>query len=412
MIKKLLDQILSSDPTKAKQKQLILMALIVLALFITIFAIQKIVAAFGTHTKENKNITSDEVKITLASDVVDGNKVWAEYFETALKQEREIRQKDQEKLIEEFQKAQIAQNEKYEKDIERLENQLQATEFNLRSNLAQNDSTNYLSESEEKFKLNSLGGGANSPQYQDLPKNISLYIPSSTYVKGRLLSGISVSTGISAQSDPVPLIIRLTDDASLPGLHKIGLKNCRILGSCRGDISSERAIIRIENLVCVDDETQMAVETKVAGFVVGQDGINGIRGTVISMDTQHIKNAAIGGFLSGFSQNLKNEGGFALNPSIGIVSEKSNLATNLKNNAIDGAISATDKLANYYIQKAESISPVIEVPGGALVDIVFTEGVYFGQQNTRRQIEEFQVQENQIQKIPQNTINLTEELGK
>lgn len=45
---------------------------------------------------------------------------------------------------------------------------------------------------------------------------------------------------------------------------------------------------------------------------------------------------------------------------------------------LSGASSAAEKLADYHIKLAENISPVILVPGGTKVDVMFTKSVEIG----------------------------------
>ena len=45
---------------------------------------------------------------------------------------------------------------------------------------------------------------------------------------------------------------------------------------------------------------------------------------------------------------------------------------------LGGASTAAEKLADYHIKLAENISPVILVPGGTKVDIVFTKSLQIG----------------------------------
>jgi hypothetical protein len=386
MVKKILAKFISSDPSKVKQSQYMLMGLIFIGLILGIVIISKVVQILSISAKKADKDENEGLKIQLASNVVDGNKVWGEYFEMQLKQEQELRKIEHEKLINEFKKIDEERSVKHAQDIERLENQLQMAELNLRSMFEKDTPPVAINNLESSFSLKDVAVSQDTG-FQDLPKDISLYIPASTYVKGRLLSGISVSTGVAVQSNPVPIVIRLTDNANLPRGHQTDLKDCRVIASGYGDLSSERVMIRLEKLACVDNQSKRSVETKIAGFVVGQDGVNGIRGKVVSMDAKHLKNAAIGGFLSGLSKAARQEGAFSLNPSVGLVQEKETFGSSLKDGSISGVGSATEKIANYYIQRAESISPVIEVPAGSSVDIVFTEGVYYGQQDTKQQIE-------------------------
>jgi len=204
------------------------------------------------------------------------------------------------------------------------------------------------------------------------------HIPATSYVSGHLLGGISVSTSVNSASEPIPVIIKLTGRGNLPADFAVDLKQCRLLASCYGDISSERAIIRAEELICEDKEAGMFTSTKVAGVIYGDDGANGIHGTVVSMSEKHLKNAFIGGVLSGFSGTSKGQQGFDIT-SIGAISSKKRGAIDMaKDGLMSGTATAAEKLADYHIRLAENISPVILVPGGTKVDVMFTRSVQIG----------------------------------
>jgi hypothetical protein len=65
--------------------------------------------------------------------------------------------------------------------------------------------------------------------------------------------------------------------------------------------------------------------------------------------------------------------------SFGGVSTKSKGAKEMIGEGLlGGASTAAEKLADYHIKLAENISPVILVPGGTKVDIVFTKSVQIG----------------------------------
>lgn len=384
MIKDVL-KFFSSITGNIKFNQYLFFAFLAVVGYVVIASGKTALTQQNSEIVQKKGQVSDKIK--LASELVNGQKVWEEYFENLLTQERKERSKMQEAFIQQLREFKEDLTKTYKRELDAIEKSREISENELKSLLNSNssdkDNLESLSQTQEvnDFILRKI------PHTDEQPKDIGRYIPAGSYVKGRLLSGISVSTGINSQSDPIPLVMRLVDDANLPQGFKSKLKDCRVIASCHGDISSERAIIRLENLICIDKKTERAIETKVAGFVVGMDGKNGVRGQVISVDNKYLKNAALGGLLSGLGKSLKMDGTFAYNPTVGIVKNKEKSFDKFKDSSLDGIGSATEKLANYYIKKAESISPVIEIPAGGLADIVFTEGVYFGQQNTKHQIE-------------------------
>ena len=156
------------------------------------------------------------------------------------------------------------------------------------------------------------------------------------------------------------------------------------MGSSYGDLSSERAIIRLEKLICEQDGTY--ITSKVAGQIFSSDGLNGIKGTVIATNAKHIKNAAIGGLISGISSSAKGQDGSSMSAS-GIISTKTKGAKNLlSDGALTGASNAGDKIADYYLRQAESMSPVLTVPSGVRVNAQITKGFFVGEVSTHGKI--------------------------
>ena len=221
----------------------------------------------------------------------------------------------------------------------------------------------------------------------DIEKNTDNFIPAGSFAPARLLAGISVPTGVTVQSDPFPVIIQITDKAITPNDQTIDLKNCRVIGSCYGNISNERAIVRLETLSCVDTATKKVNETKIAGYLVGADGLPGIRGTVISMDKKHIQNAFLGGFISGLARTAseKSDSGISLNLNNTLKPQK--FKDKLQDNSLSSLGEGSEKIANYFIKKAESIQEVIEIPIGASISVVFSSGVYNHATDTKEKIE-------------------------
>ena len=81
----------------------------------------------------------------------------------------------------------------------------------------------------------------------DRPKSAANYIPEGTYFTGYLLGGVVVSTALSTPDEnATPVSIRLTGRGNLNKANKTDMAKCSIMGSAYGDLSSERAIIRLE----------------------------------------------------------------------------------------------------------------------------------------------------------------------
>lgn len=225
------------------------------------------------------------------------------------------------------------------------------------------------------------------PKEERVFKTTDTIIPATTFVKATLLSGVDASTAIASSADPTPVLLRLRDDGDIARYLKSDLKDCRINASAKGNLSAERVEIRLEKLVCTEVMTKEVIETAVAGYVVGPDGKNGIRGEVVSKEGKYLGRAFTGGLLSGFASVLNPDNAYR-NPGNAIIKNSQKQSKgDLFQSGLGGSVSSsTDRLAQYYIDRAEQIQPVISIPGGIDLDIVFTESVDIGSSNVKQVI--------------------------
>jgi conjugal transfer pilus assembly protein TraB len=218
--------------------------------------------------------------------------------------------------------------------------------------------------------------------------NIENTIVAGSFAKATLLGGVDASTAMSASSDPRPILLRLIDQGTLPNQFKSKLKDCHIIASSYGDISSERVYGRLEKLSCVVKNTGRIIETEVAGYIAGEDRRVGIRGTVVAKDTQLLMNSLGVGVLSGIGKTITPQAGI-LHPfdSGNKYLKGPSAQDHFKQGFGEGTSGALDRLSQYYIDKAENIQPVVQVSAGRTVDVVFTAGVIFGSSNIKEQLE-------------------------
>jgi conjugal transfer pilus assembly protein TraB len=331
----------------------------------------------------NTDIASKHQKIELGTDAIKGEVKWQNFLEESIETEGKTREEQISILKESINKHHSDTREESDSEFQELKDRfsylvaeiesLKAKNTNLENEVAS------LSPEEEKIMPAELGITVIDTRISVKPP-ISSYnhIPATSYVSGHLLGGIAVSTSVTSASEPIPVIIKLTDRGNLPKKFAVDVTECRLLASAYGDISSERAIVRAEELVCENKAAGLITTTKVSGVIYGDDGANGIRGIVVSMSDKHLKSAAIGGVLSGFSQTAKGKSGLNVT-ALGAISTKSKGMKDMaQDGLLSGASSAAEKLADYHIKLAENISPVILVPGGTKVDVMFTKSVEIG----------------------------------
>ena len=201
---------------------------------------------------------------------------------------------------------------------------------------------------------------------------VDTYLPVS-FTRGIMLGGLDAPTGGQAQSNPHPVLIRLDDNAVLPNRFRSNVRECFVIAAGYGDIASERAYLRTENLSCVRNDGS-TLEVKIQGSVYGEDGLVGVRGNLVTKQGQMLANALLAGLLSGLGQGLSNSGTTTTTSTFGTIAT-TNGADAFKQGMGSGVGRAFDRLANYYIKLAESTFPVIEVGAGRAVDVVITKGV-------------------------------------
>jgi conjugal transfer pilus assembly protein TraB len=173
------------------------------------------------------------------------------------------------------------------------------------------------------------------------------------------------------------------DHGTLPRRFKSDLKDCHVIGSSYGDLSSERAKIRLEKLSCTEVTTGEVIETEIAGFVTGEDGRQGLRGSVVSTEGKLLGNSLLSGVLAGLSNNFT-----ARDQNVSLLPGNKTATTRdkLKNSMFEGTSSSLDRLSKYYIDRAESLQPIVQVGAGRKIDVVFTEGVFFGTSSVKKDI--------------------------
>lgn len=211
------------------------------------------------------------------------------------------------------------------------------------------------------------------------------WLPSGSFTPGVLLSGLDAPTATAAARNPHPVLIHLTEHSRLPGLRRMDIESCHVTGAGYGQLASERAYVRLERIACVLSSGEI-IDTRVKGYVAGEDGKTGIRGRLVSKQGKMLSRGILAGFASGFGEAV--EGG---NQTTGVVAgvaggtftlsgrSSSDLA---KSGLGGGAGEAGKLLAEYYLKLAEEVFPVIEIDAGRLVDVIITEGVELAPRET------------------------------
>lgn len=220
---------------------------------------------------------------------------------------------------------------------------------------------------------------ADSPQQDAGPrKTVANYLQTGSIVSGRLLSGMDAPTNQGAQQNTVPVTLRVKKNAVLPNRHRSDVRECFVLLEGYGELSSERVHLRANTLSCVR-ENDTVLELAMRAYAVGEDGKTGLRGRLVSKQGAVIARSMLSGFASGVSKAFKQSPVPTIQTGSSVGGEQTFQEPNIdaagKSGAVSGASQALDQVADFYLNMAKQMFPVLEVNPGRPVDLVITKGM-------------------------------------
>ncbi len=203
------------------------------------------------------------------------------------------------------------------------------------------------------------------------------YVPAGAYASAVIISGVDASVGLSAQSDPRPVLLRVQSHAKSSiydgNLQKADINGCILTGAASGDLSSEKVYIKLIKMTC-GKENDLLQEISIKGYVAGQ-GKSGVRGNVISREGDLLTKSFLAGLIGGFGEGLSQKVAPPLNFSNGLTTQGTLSTEDVARKGLgQGISSSSDRLANYLINRAEQYQPVVSIPSGIEVEVVFVEG--------------------------------------
>lgn len=384
------------DWKKFDKQKLFKSRLVVISSGILIFALIALLVMAFLKNRDNKakdNVPEAErkvVNIKTASESVGTEGLWRQTVQEQMETENKKIRGHLDNLaqnVENFKEAQETRDQHkmvgLESKLENINSQLQILKEESRQNIVEANKTKEVqAKNINQFTLG-LENAQNSKDYKPI-KTSDNYIPAGSFAKAVLLSGIDASTSLSANANPDPVLIRITDHGTLPRRFKSDLKDCHVIAAAYGDLSSERAKVRLEKLACTEIKTAEIIETEIVGFVAGEDGRQGLRGTVVSTEGKLLGNSLLSGVLGGLSGNFSSNNDRSI--SLFATKTKEPVSDKLKNSLAEGASSSLDRLSKYYIDRAESLQPIVQVGSGRKIDVIFTEGVFFGTTSLKKEI--------------------------
>lgn len=196
-------------------------------------------------------------------------------------------------------------------------------------------------------------------------------------ISGVTLSGVAAPTGIGKENNPIPITLRVKKEAVMPNFFSLDIRDCHLLGSAIGELSSMRVKIRAEAISCITEDGQ-AIEKNITAYAVSSsDGMEGIKGTLVSRSGEMISNTLVAGTISGIAKAVAPQQIQSLNtvPTASTVWQKQNLDRYAGAGMLQGSSEATQRLADYYMSMADATWPVLELLPGISVDFIVQRGM-------------------------------------
>lgn len=207
-------------------------------------------------------------------------------------------------------------------------------------------------------------------------RRVESFLPSGSFAKVVLLGGFDAPTGGQAANAALPVVLRVKSFARLPNYYKTNLKECFITANAYGDLASERAFIRTSKMSCVMRNGNV-LEVDVKGHVNGEDGSFGMRGKVVSKQGQILAKSFFSGLFAGMGNSIAQQSQTVTTTPVGAVTTIDPNKT-VQAGLGQGASTALNKIAEFYLNQANTIFPIIEISAERVGEVYLMEGVDFG----------------------------------
>jgi len=231
------------------------------------------------------------------------------------------------------------------------------------------------------FNEGASGPGSPVPKGNTVYTDSANYLPPNSIAVAKVIVGVDAAAGVQSQTDPLPVVLRITGPARSVydngRLLTTNIAGCLVNGAARGDLSSEKVYVKLQRMTCPQPNGRYAV-SDVKGFIAF-GGKTGVRGRVVSREGSLIGQAFLAGLAGGFGRGFSaNTNSILQGTNVNVNGQRQKLGPGeiLQGGLGEGVATSADTVSKYLIERAEQYQPVIEMPTGIDVEIVFLEGVF------------------------------------
>ena len=194
-------------------------------------------------------------------------------------------------------------------------------------------------------------------------------LPAGSFAEATMLSGAYAPT----QGQPMPVKLRLDRAFTGPNRTEIPIQEALLVGKATGDPNSERVVIQLDRLSYVKPGGE-AVEVSINGYVVDDDGVQGVAGEYVWRAFDVAALGVLSGAISaGADASAAKETLTQVNPLGGA----SQVVTGdpLRFAGFRGLSRGAEGIEKLVAQRLEEIVPAVYVPNGRRVTVCLIDGV-------------------------------------
>jgi conjugal transfer pilus assembly protein TraB len=240
-----------------------------------------------------------------------------------------------------------------------------------------------------EIRLMSFGGDGSGGNGTKVEKGKTVYSDSENYLPPNSIApatvvvGVDATTSVKSQNDPLPVVLRITGSArsvyspAQGKLLRTNITGCMVNGSAIADLSSEKVYVKLQKMTCPQTNGRVAV-SEVKGFI-SFGGKSGVRGRVVSRAGNLVGQAFVAGIFGGIGKGAAtNANSYLTGSTISVNGARQTLsAGDIATGGLGNGIGqSADMVSKYLIERAEQYQPVIEMPTGINVEVVFLEGAF------------------------------------
>ena len=202
-----------------------------------------------------------------------------------------------------------------------------------------------------------------------------IYLPSGSFFSSVMITGLNAPTAMAADKSPMPVVFRIKKEAVLPNNFRADIRECHAIGEAVGDLATERANIRLVTISCVTNDG-ISIESGINAVAVNDyDGIIGVSGELVTKNGNLLAGSMMASFMSSLSSAVQPQQTRRLATGNDASMWETFDGAEAGSNAVFGGLSgATDKLAEYYMNLADAMHPVINIPPGRGVTFMVLKG--------------------------------------